>query len=74
MIDWMLGEGIRKKEETRMTPRFLAGATEGGGGGLRKKMMGSILNMLTCWYLWANQVEMPGKQLATEMSLCPCEE
>ena len=29
MIDWMLGEDIRKKEEARMTPRFLAGATEG---------------------------------------------
>ena len=28
MIDWMLGDGIRKKEDPRMTPRFLAGATE----------------------------------------------
>lgn len=65
----MLGEGERKKEETRMTPRFLAGATERGeGGGLGKKMMGSILNMST-WFQWESQVEMPGKQLATAMPL-----
>lgn len=28
VIDQMLGQGKKKKEESRMTPRFLVGATE----------------------------------------------
>lgn len=37
-------------------------------------MMGSVLNVLTCWYLWEIQAEMAGKQLAVAMSLGSCDD